>query len=346
VKPLSPGELAERLAALPVLVEGHTVDIGAVPVEGYYGGRRRPTAEVTLVGAGQVGLGENVDWTPEEQARFADVVGDLLPRVVSPRPVTIGALSARLLESRAHRHHRAAIEAAAIELALRQASTELFRLADRSPQTVRHCRSIGFEAVEPEGPMPAVERVLEAEPEARIKIDCSPVGWPESTWRALAATDRIVVVDFKREGSARQVALAHRHLPEAWLEDPPAATIEGPDPDGPSSSWRGRIALDGYVTAAADLDDPPVPPAAVNVKAPRVGGPLEALRCLDRCAIRGWHAYMGGMFEVGAGRRQARDLASLYTADSWNDLAPLWTGSPPSRTDDHFPGLNRSRHPP
>jgi hypothetical protein len=29
------------------------------------------------------------------------------------------------------------------------------------------------------------------------------------------------------------------------------------------------------------------------------------------------------MFEAGVGRRQARDLASLYTPDSWNDLAPL-----------------------
>ena len=32
---------------------------------------------------------------------------------------------------------------------------------------------------------------------------------------------------------------------------------------------------------------------------------------------------MGGMFEVGVGRAQARVLASLFTSRGWNDLAPV-----------------------
>ncbi|HET6341136.1 MAG TPA: hypothetical protein VFG78_03020 [Gemmatimonadota bacterium] len=323
MRPLSPGELAERLAELPVLIEGHSVEVDSVPVEGYYGGRARPTGEVSLMGGGQVGRGENVDWTAAEQAHFALVCSDLVPWPASGGRATIGDLSASLLESGAHPHHRSAIESAAIELALRQMSTDLFRLAGHPPRPVRYCWSIGREAVERDGPLAAVGRLLEAEPEARIKIDCPPSGWPEPTWRTLAGQGRIVVVDFKREGSAAQVALAHRHLPDAWLEDPAAAVIEGFDTAGPSPSWLGRIALDGYVLAVADLDNPPIPPAAINVKAPRLGGPLEALRCLERCIREGWHAYIGGMFEVGVGRRQALDLASLFTAGAWNDLAPL-----------------------
>ena len=325
MRALSPGALAERVAALPVLIEGHSVETGSVPVDGYYDGRARPTGEISVTGCGQVGRGENVDWTSEEQARFARAVGDLVPG--PSRSTTIGGLSASLLESDAHPHHRAAIEAAAIELALGQAGTDLFRLAGRPRREIRVCWSIGRETVEHDGPETAVDALLVLQPEARIKIDGPSTGWPEAAWGALAATGRIVVVDFKRDGSARQVALAHDHLPDAWLEDPPLPRSDPSHRDPPAvrsdPAWLSRVALDGYVGSAADLCRPPIPPAAINVKAPRVGGWLEALRCLERCAREGWHAYIGGMFEVGVGRRQARDLASLFTAEAWNDLAPL-----------------------
>ena len=117
--------------------------------------------------------------------------------------------------------------------------------------------------------------------------------------------------------------LAHAAIPDAWLEDPPAEAVTL-DPRG---GRRDRVALDGYVLAAVDLDDPEIPPAAVNVKAPRVGGWMEALRCLEECRRRGLHAYVGGMFEVGPGRLQARVLASLFTADAWNDVAPISVGA-------------------
>ena len=216
LRALSPGALAERVAALPVLIEGHSVETGSVPVDGYYGGRARPTGEISVTGCGQVGRGENVDWTSEEQARFARAVGDLVPG--PSRSTTIGGLSASLLESDAHPHHRAAIEAAAIELALGQAGTDLFRLAGRPRREIRVCWSIGRETVEHDGPETAVDALLVLQPEARIKIDGPSTGWPEAAWGALAANGRIVVVDFKRVGSARQVALAHDHLPDAWLE--------------------------------------------------------------------------------------------------------------------------------
>jgi hypothetical protein len=75
--------------------------------------------------------------------------------------------------------------------------------------------------------------------------------------------------------------------------------------------------------SVTDLATLPFQPAAINVKAPRVGGPIEALRCLDLCRESGWTPYIGGMFEVGPGRPQARVLASLFTSRQWNDLAPI-----------------------
>jgi L-alanine-DL-glutamate epimerase-like enolase superfamily enzyme len=151
----------------------------------------------------------------------------------------------------------------------------------------------------------------------RIKIDVDPAGWSAAVWRSLAETRRVVVVDFKLQGDVREVALVHRWMPGAWIEDPPPAALD------PAAPWRRRVALDSYVSRAADLVPPPVAPGAVNVKAARVGGPLEALRILEVCFGAGWAAYTGGMFEAGPGRLQARVLASLYTPDAWNDLAPL-----------------------
>lgn len=250
-------------------------------------------------------------WTTAEQQEFADAC----ERLDLPAGTTVGGISELLAADLDDPYHRAAVEGAAIDLALRQAGTNPFALGRAAARPVAFCRSIG-RVEEPEA---AIATVFESYPGARIKIDVPAAGWPVATWEALAGSQRIVVLDFKRESDLEQVRLAHSAMPDAWLEDPPveAVTLD------PRGAWHDRVALDGYVLAAVDLDDPEIPPAAVNVKAPRVGGWIEALRCLEECRRRRLHAYVGGMFEVGPGRRQARVLASLFTADAWNDVAPI-----------------------
>ena len=317
---LGPGPLADRLASLPVAIDGLAVERAAISVTGYYDGARRPTGIAVLSGAGEQGRGECVAWTAREQDAFAAACA----RLDVPTSATIGELSLHLAEELDDPYHRAAVEGATIDLALRQADTSPFALAGRAAEPVAFCWSIGREA----DPLSAIGALLARSPEARIKIDVPADGWPAAIWEALAVSRRIVILDFKRESDLDQVRLAHAAIPEAWLEDPPAQAVTL-DRHG---DWIRRVALDGYILAAVDLDDPEIPPAAVNVKAPRVGGWLEALRCLEGCRRRGLHAYMGGMFEVDVGRSQARVLASLYTADAWNDLAPLLPA-----TSDAFP---------
>lgn len=313
----TPGGLAGRIARLPLVVEGHRVVTGSVPAVGYYGGEPRPTGVIVLEGEDHEGAGENVGWTPEAQAAFADACGALVPH----GGTTVGELSDGLSEATGEPYHRAAVEAAAIDLALKRAGTNLFRLAGRDPLPVSFCWSIH----EGEDPVRAVEALLASCPTARVKLDVPEEGWPDRVWEALGATGRIVVTDFKRKGAPRQVLAAHRHLPEAWLEDPPfeAGRAGAAHPVGGDAGWLGRVSLDGWVRSAEHLRRPPLPPAAINVKAPRVGGWMEALRILERCRGRGWAAYVGGMFEVGIGRWQARAFASLFTASAWNDLAPI-----------------------
>jgi hypothetical protein len=67
-----------------------------------------------------------------------------------------------------------------------------------------------------------------------------------------------------------------------------------------------------------------------------MGGPLELLRGLDlalgrRSSGAPVTAYLGGMFEVGIGRSQARQLAALYCSTAPNDLAPNLSSNPLSK---------------
>lgn len=310
--PLGPGALADRLVELSVAIETVDVELGGAALQGYDEELPRPTAIVVLRGRGRTGRGECVAWTLAEQERFAGVCPGLVP--ISGQ--TLGALHDALAD--AEPYHAAAIEAAAIDLGLGQASTNLFALSGRPARPVTFCRSLGrWSVAKAGGPSRAVQAALAVEPWAHIKIDVDPEGWDESTWRALGLMQRIVVVDFKHGGTVEQVELAHHYLPAAWLEDPPAAALAAKAP------WRSRIAVDGYVRITSDLDSLPAEPGAINVKPARMGGPIEALRVLERCMRRSWAAYVGGMFEAGPGRVQARVLASLFTADAWNDLAPL-----------------------
>jgi hypothetical protein len=61
----------------------------------------------------------------------------------------------------------------------------------------------------------------------------------------------------------------------------------------------------------------------VNLKPSRLGGLPPLFAAYDYCAEHGIGAYGGGQFELGPGRGQAQYLASLFHADTPNDLAPV-----------------------
>src|SRR5438552_11688921 len=201
---------------------------------------------------------------------------------------------------------RAALEAAAIDLALQQAGTSLLALAGVAPRPVRYVVSYGR----------LRDPMADSEPGVELKLDVDP-GWDEATWASLR---RVAVLDFKGTGSPADHERAHRAVPEALIED----ALAGPW----SASLSTRLSFDAPFTSARALDALPVRPAAVNLKPARMGGVLEALACAERCAREGIDVYVGGMFEVAVGRRQLRTLAALLCPDAPNDVAPL---VPPER---------------
>lgn len=179
-------------------------------------------------------------------------------------------------------YRRWALEAAALDLALRQAGASLGEALGRAVRPVRF-------VVSP--PAAHVRRF----PGLRLKLDAP----------ALAPGLPVDVVDFKSEGDRALVDRALELYPEALLEDPPLPVASA------RASW------DVSVRSAAD-----VRPAAVNVKPARIGGVRALLEVYEACAARGILVYGGGQHELGPGRRQIQLLAALLHPDAPNDVAP------------------------
>lgn len=297
--------LAARLRRLPLEIERVDVDVTDVEVPSY-GDHPRPSSIVTLSGNGASGRGEHVGWTREAHTSFRSRASD----AILPTTTTVGDLSRRWHERFDDPYDAAAVEAAAIDLALRQADESLASLAGTRAVETRYVVSFA------PSPHPAQEltRVLGAST-VHAKVDVDPA-WEDSEFDALAETGRVAILDWKRTGTRKRLDTAHRSLPEALFEDP------GPAPCDGTSEVAGRRSLDGPFARADSLTRLPRPVAA-NVKPARMGGVLEALDGLAWCRGHGVAGYFGGMFEIGPGRLQLLALASLLTPDGPNDIAPI-----------------------
>ena len=99
---------------------------------------------------------------------------------------------------------------------------------------------------------------------------------------------------------------------------------------------RDRLTWDAPIHSIADIEALPWPPKMVNIKPSRIGGLRELCETYDYCAERGIGAYGGGQWELGVGRGQIQDLASLFT--------PTRPTTPP-RADTTKPSRRRACRP-
>ncbi|MBC8133291.1 MAG: hypothetical protein H7X95_09955 [Deltaproteobacteria bacterium] len=316
---VSPAGLADVLGALRVCVTSVRVQQGLVSLDDYSGGGR-PTSTVCLSGDGHVGFGENVAFTAAEHARFAANAAGLLCGAGTDGTdgrTIVGRGDARV-RSDSPSNERAAVEAALIDLGMRQASVTFADLTGATEQRFRFVRS--FDACA--DPSARVQQLRTLGYPGDFKIDVDPA-WDGPTLKALAAQGGIAILDFKGRGDAALVAAVVALFPNTILEDPPPGT-------GPACT-SNRIARDVSITDTRAVAVALTHKESINLKAPRMGGPLTVLRGLELISRNGINAgiaadittYFGGMFEVGVGRPQARQLAALFTADAPNDLAPI-----------------------
>jgi hypothetical protein len=318
----------DLLSGLPLTVESYALTGLRAQVSS---GFERLSTVVHLRGAEQEGVGEDVVYDAvdhvalQEAGPVQDLGGrytlgefcelidslDLFP-VPPQREVSI-------------LYRRWTFHSAALDLALRQAGQPLHEVLGRKVRPLTFVVSLRLG--EPPTLDP-VRRRLDRYPSLRFKLDPTS-SWTPELIEALVATQAVDSVDFKSLYRGTIVdqppdpVLYERVVtafPDAWIEDP---DVETPGTAAVLEDHHDRITWDAPIHSIADIEALPFAPRMVNLKPSRIGGLAKLCATYDYCAEHGIGAYGGGQFELGPGRGQAQYLASLFHADTPNDLAPV-----------------------
>ena len=334
-------DLYSALAGLALTLDSYALDPLERDVSSAF---TRVTTVVRLRGGGEEGVGEDVTYESGDHRAFqrAGPVAPLTGRH------TLGSFSEHLSSLDlfpspprfdVYRNYRRwAFEAAALDLALRQAGRSLAEAVGREPRPVTFVVSLRL--AEPPTTAPVLER-LELYPSLRFKLDPTS-SWTDELVAELAATGAVESVDLKGRYTGTVVdqppdpALYRRvaeGFPQALIEDP-ALT---PETEPVLAPHLDRITWDEPIHSVADIEALPFPPLVVNVKPSRFGSLKALLDAYEHCTARGIGVYGGGQFELGPGRGQIQYLASLFHPDAANDVAPGEYNEPEPR-----PGLPTS----
>jgi hypothetical protein len=310
------------LLELPLVVEDVSLDRQELAVTPEF---RRVTTTVHLRGGGAEGLGEDITYQAD--------LHDSFPAPPVAGSWTVDSFSQSLdgfaffgddvlLDSAADDYRRWAWESAALDLALRQAGTTLADAVGRTRAPVRYVVSTR---------VVNVPRVLELYPSMHFKLDPGP-DWDDATIDRLSELGVVETADFKGVyrgdfGQPPNPALYTRiaeAFPNAWLEDPGLddATDEVLRPH------RHRVTWDAPIHSLADVLALPFPPRCLNVKPSRFGTVRRLFEFYEWCLANDVSMYGGGQFELGIGRVQIQELASLFHPDMPNDVAPAAFNAP------------------
>ncbi len=308
--------LNDLIAQLPLSVDGYRLERLEQDVST---GFTRVTTTVVMHGDGHEGRGEDVNYSAEDHDGFPDA----LPLAGSDSiPELSGRLDGRDLfakppaQEAGRDYRRWAFESAALDLALQQGGRSLADALGRESRPVRFVASTRAE----------IEGWIASDPKLEFKLDPDS-SWDEELMRRLAATGRVRVLDLKAfyHGTGVDMepdpvfyrAIAE-HFPDAVIEDPwlDDACLEA------LSGAHDRLSFDAPVHSLADVDALRIEPRWLNVKPSRFGTIERLLECIEACEARGITMYGGGQFELGKGRSQIQALASVFYADSANDVAP------------------------
>jgi hypothetical protein len=327
----------EKLCGLPVQVE--ELEFEANDVE--YGPEfTRGSTIVHLRGDGHEGIGEDVAY--EVLDHIAN--RDLGPRFDLTGPRTLGDLCALIGELDLHegapperevsRHYRRwAYESAALDLALRQNGVPLHEALSRDPKPLRFVCSTRLSSFDDDSrsSTEAITKRLERYPGLEFKLD------PENDWDQelvdeIAGLATVQVLDLKGfyKGTVVEVetdpglyrAVAEK-FGEAYLEDPDLNDDTRPVLE----PHMDRVTYDAPLHSVADIVEY-APRKATNSKPSRWGSLEELFAVYEHCEREGLAIYSGGQGEVGCGRGQVQYLASLYHADTPNDIAPSGFNDP------------------
>jgi L-alanine-DL-glutamate epimerase-like enolase superfamily enzyme len=305
----------ERVADLELAIESYELEGLSRRFNEQF---ERRTTIFHLHGGGHEGLGEDVTYTPEDQATQQEL-GPVLPLAGS---WTLDSFSPGFEVYRNYR--RWAVESAALDLALRQAGRSLPEALGVEPRPITFVVSLRLG--EPPTTAP-VDRRLASYPGVRFKLDATP-DWDDGLLEQLAATGAVASIDFKGAYNGTPVDVptdanlyqrVAQAFPDAWLEDP---DLGPPDAASVLAPYRDRITWDAPIHSVADVEALPFAPRTLNSKPSRFGSLQALMAFADYCAENEIALYGGGQSELGVGRGQIQCLASLFHPDTPNDIAP------------------------
>ncbi len=312
---------------LPVVIESYafaTLDPSGPGTGGYVGSA---TTELRLRGRGDEGAGEQVG-PPDAQAglrgaqyplvgewsTLADFLAHLDTIDMWPEPPEFEL---------ARNWRRWTFESAALDLALRQAGTNLPEVLGRTPQPLTFVNSFGL------GDPPDTGRIARRRaeyPTVGFKLDVAP-SWTQEIMDAVASVGGAETIDFKGQygleigDQAALIGMYERTVatfPDVIFEDP----HDLPAVRDLLAPMADRVSYDAPITTVESIGATDLPVRIVNVKPCRVGRLDELSRLYDHCEANGILMYNGGMGELGVGRGQAQLMAALFHPDAPNDIAP------------------------
>jgi hypothetical protein len=293
-----------KLAELPLSVEGYELERNELVLSPEF---TRVTTTVVVRGAGETGTGEDVTYVAAEH--------DGIPRDFPLAGGTFDDYSRALDAFDLPDYRRWAFESAGLDLALRQNGLTLGAAVGREYRPVRFVVSTRN-----------VDAWLDREPSLEFKIDPASK-WTREYMTDLAATGRVRVADLKgyyvgtpvdQAADPRLYADVVELFADAVIEDA-AFTDETRDI---LLAAKDRLSFDAPIHSLADVHALEVEPRWLNIKPSRFGTVRGLLATLEFCEQQGIAMYGGGQFELGRGREQIQSLASLYYADTPNDVAP------------------------
>lgn len=317
----------DRIRTLPLRIEGYALEVRALQLGPDF---RRLTTVIRLQGAGEEGVGEDVCYDPAEHETQA-ASGPVLPL---QGEWTIDSLSRHLdgldlfhggpaIYPMSGDYRRWAYESAALDLALRQAGTNLADTLGITPSPVRFVVSTRLD--DP----PTASKItgwLAREPTLRFKLDPTD-DWPDDLVAELAGLRVVEVLDMKGQyesvpfgvpGDPATYARIVAAFPDALIEDPRLT----PELRATLAGHEDRVTWDAPLHSVDDILALEWPPKVVNMKPSRFGPLSRLFATYDHLRDNGIAAYSGGQTELGPGRGQVQYLASLFHPDAPNDIAP------------------------
>lgn len=326
--------LYDRISGLGFRVDGYDLELHEMETSS---GFKRVSTVVSLHGDEEEGRGEDVTYQSEEHYEFVDsptldLKGEYTIKSFSRELDEVDLFPSEPESEKSLNYRRWAFESAALDLALKQSSTDLSDALKLEYDPVRFVVSTRL------GDPPSVERLeewLSIDPDLEFKLDPTD-DWTLELTREVAETGSVRVLDLKSMYEGTEVDQEPNPELYRWMiEEFPDAIIEDPalteETETLFEGYKHRVSWDYPITGVESIESLPFKPHWLNIKPSRFGTLRSLFDSIDYCIDSGINMYGGGQFELDVGREHIHALASLFYPDSPNDVAPSEYNAPEPR---------------